>query len=218
MASRLSRSPARTAARPNACFALPALPAKLSHDPHQHEDSIRHRLSMLNRYTLSGLGVLFVLVALFLLHANEEDKILEVLDELRALTEISSPETGIEQLTKARQIGQFFSERTIFDLINAGHGTIEIDNRDELVQRIIRGRARLASLELTLQDAQVSIEDDMAEVVLQGSGLGQVNGEQERFLEIHTVAIRLLKVADDWLVSGATHLRDERQRSPERRD
>jgi hypothetical protein len=173
---------------------------------------------MLNRYTLSGLGVLFVLVVLFLLHANEEDRILEVLEELRVLTEISSPETGIEQLTKARQIAQFFSERTIFDLTNAGHGTIEIDNRDGLLQRIIRGRARLASLELTLKAAQVRIEGDIAEVVLHGSGLGQIKGEQDRFLEIHTVAITLLNEADDWLVTGATHLRDERQPSPERRD
>jgi hypothetical protein len=50
--------------------------------------------------------------------------------------------------------------------------------------------------------------------VLQGSGLGQIKGEQERFLEIHTVAVRLRKQADEWLVTGATHLRDERQPSP----
>ena len=165
---------------------------------------------MLNRYTLSGLGVLLVLAALFLLHGSEEDRILERLEKLRALTEIASPETGIEQLTKARQIGQFFSERTVFDLTNAGHDMIEIDNRDELVQRIIRGRARLAMLELALQDAKVSIEDDTAEVVLQGSGLGQLKGEQDRFLEIHTVAVRLRKEADGWRVTGATQLRDER--------
>ena len=172
---------------------------------------------MLNRYTLSGLGVLIVL-AVLLLHTNEEDRILQRLEQLRALTEISSPETGIEQLARAGQIGQFFSERTVFDLTNAGHGTIDIDSRDELVRRIIRGRARLVMLELALKDTQVNLEDDTAEVVLTGSGLGLFKGEQDRFLEIHTVAVRLRKKADDWIISGATHLRDERQSSPGRPD
>lgn len=173
---------------------------------------------MLNRYTLAGLGVLFVLAVLFLLHTNEEEKILQRLEQLRALTELTYPETGIEPLVKARQIGQFFSELTIFDLTNAGYGTIEIAGRDELVQRIVRARARLASLELALQDAQVRIEGDTAGVWLKGSGLGLIKGEQDRFLEIHNVAVRLRKEADEWLVTGATHLRDERQPSPGRPD
>ena len=173
---------------------------------------------MLNRYTLSALGVLIVLAALFLLHTNEEDRILQRLEQLRALTEIASPESGVEQLTKASQIGHYFSERTVFDLTRAGHGTIVIDSRDELVRRIIRGRARLVMLELALRDAQVRIEDDTAEVVLTGSGLGQIKGEQDRFLEIHTVAVRLRKEADDWVITGATHLRDERQSSPAQTD
>jgi hypothetical protein len=173
---------------------------------------------MLNRYTLSALGVLIVLASLFLLHTNEEDRILQRLEQLRALSEIASPESGVEQLTKASQIGQSFSERTVFDLTRAGHGTIVIDSRDELVRRIIRGRARLVMLELALRDAQVRIEDDTAEVVLTGSGLGQIKGEQDRFLEIHTVAVRLRKEADDWVITGATHLRDERQPSPEESD
>ncbi len=173
---------------------------------------------MLNRYTLSGLGVLIVLAAILLLHTNEEDRVLQRLEQLRALTEISSPESGIEQLARAREIGQFFSERTFFDLTNAGHGTIDIDSRDELVRRIIRGRARLVMLELALQDEQVSLEDDTAEVVLTGSGLGQIKGEQDRFLEIHTVAVRLRKTVNDWVITGATHLRDERQSSLGRSD
>ena len=141
---------------------------------------------MLNRYTLSALGVLIVLAAFLLLHTNEEERILQRLEQLRALTEISSPESGVGQLTRASQIGQYFSEQTVFDLTRAGHGTIIIDGRDELVRRIIRGRARL----------------------------GQIKGEQDRFLEIHTVAVRLQKKADDWVITGATHLRDERQSSP----
>jgi hypothetical protein len=173
---------------------------------------------MLNRFTLSAIGILIVLAALFLLHTNEEDRILQRLERLRAMTDISSPETGVEQLTRARQIVQYFSDRTFFDLTHAGHGTIVIDSRDELVRRIIRGRTRLVMLELALRDAQVSIEDDTAEVVLTGSGLGQIRGEQDRFLEIHTVAVRLRKEADDWVITGATHLRDERQPSPGQSD
>jgi hypothetical protein len=173
---------------------------------------------MLNRYTLSALGVLIILVSLFLLQTNEKKQILQRLEQLRAMAEITAPESGVEQLTRASRIGEFFSERTVFDLTRAGHGTITIDSRDELVRRIIRARARLVMLELALQDAQVSIGDDTAEVVLTGSGLGQIKGEQERFLEIHTVAVRLRKAAGDWVITGATHLRDERQASSEQSD
>jgi|GEM_PF-2007373 len=173
---------------------------------------------MLNRYTLAGLAMLFVLAVLFLLHTSEEDKILERLEEIRALAEITSPETGIEPLAKARRIGQFFSEQTRFDLTTAGYGIIETGSRDELVRRIIQGRARLAALELELQDAAVHIEDDAARVRLRGSGLGTLRGEQEPFLEIHTVEVRLHKEAGTWLVTGAVHLRNERQPSQARPD
>ena len=175
---------------------------------------------MLNRHTLSVLGVLFTLAALvlWLLQPGEEDRILQRLERLRALAEVSAPESPIEQLAQAAEIGDFFSDRTVFDLTHAGLGRIKIDSREELVQRVIRGRARLAMLELALQEARVRVEDDTAEAVLTGSGLGQMKGEQDRFLEIHTVAVRLRKEADDWIITGATHLRDERQPPPERTD
>jgi hypothetical protein len=166
---------------------------------------------MLNRYTLAGLAALFLLAVLYLLHTSEEDRILERLEQIRALGEIRTQETGIEQLAKARQIGQSFSEQTLFDLSQAGYGILEIGSRDELVRRIIRGRARLVSLELALQDVQVNIEDDTAEVRLQGSGLGLIRGEHDPFLEIHSVVVLLHKDADTWRVTGARHLRDERQ-------
>jgi hypothetical protein len=173
---------------------------------------------MLNRYTLSAVAVLCLMVFGLLVQPGEADRILERLERLRTLAEIPAPESVIEQLTRAAEIGEFFSEQTVFDLRNASYGTTVIDSRDELVQRIIHTRARLAMLELALQDARVRIEDDTAEAVLTGSGLGQMTGEQERFLEIHTVAVSLRKHADEWLITGATHLRDERQPSAEQTD
>ncbi|MGD8312769.1 MAG: hypothetical protein PVJ66_09245 [Gammaproteobacteria bacterium] len=166
---------------------------------------------MLNRYTLTGLAVLFVLAVLFLMHESDEERVLERLEEIRALSEILSPESGIEPLNKARQIGRYFSEQTVFDLTHAGYGIIETGSRDDLVRRILRGRARLAALELELQDAAVHVEDDRARVRLLGSALGRLRGEQEPFLEIHSVEVRLHREGDSWLVTGARHLRDERQ-------
>ena len=168
---------------------------------------------MLNRYTLSALGILLMAASLWLLRPGAEDRILERLERLRGLAEVSAPESVIEQLTRAAEIGEFFSEQTVFDLGNAGYGTTVIDSRDELVQRIIRTRARLALLELVLQDARVRVGDDTAEAVLTGSGLGQLTGDSEPFLETHTVAVQLRKTADEWFITGATHLRDERQPS-----
>jgi hypothetical protein len=166
---------------------------------------------MLNRYTLAGLGALFVLALVYLLYTSEEDRIREQLEQIRALGEIRSKETAIEQLAKAREIGRSFSGQTLFDLRSAGHGTLEIGSRDELVRRIIRGRARLESLELTLQDIEVDIEADTAEVRVQGSALGLIKGEPDPFLEIHSGVVMLRREADTWRVTGARHLRDERR-------
>ena len=83
--------------------------------------------------------------------------------------------------------------------------------RQELVQRVMKARTRLSSLELALQDMQVSVDGDVATVRVQGSALGAIRGEQGQFLEIHTIEVMLEEVADTWLISGARHLRDERQ-------
>jgi hypothetical protein len=173
---------------------------------------------MLNRYFLLLSGIVLALAALWLLRPTEEDRILKRLEGLRAASEITAPEGGIALLGRSAEIADFFAAHTVFDLSHTGHGRIEIGSRDALIQRIIRLRARLARLELALRDVRVSVHDDTAEVVLTGSGLGQLRGEADRFLEIHTVAIRLRKAADDWIVTGATHLRDDRQPLAERMD
>jgi hypothetical protein len=172
----------------------------------------------LNRYSLFLPGILLALAALWLLRPDEEHRILGRLERLRAAGEIAAPESGIDLLARSAEIGDFFDAHTVFDLSHAGHGRIEIDSRDELIQRIIRIRARLATLQLTLQDPRVHIADGTAEVVLTGSGRGHLRGERDPFLEIHTVAVSLRREADDWIVTGATHLRDERQPPPAQSD
>ena len=170
---------------------------------------------MYRRYGLILPAGLAALAALLYFHTSEEEQILEQLEALRTLAEVRSPEGGLEQLARAKQMGGFFTERTYFDLSSTGHKNIEIPDRQELVQRITRGRARLAALELAVQNPQVSIAGDSARVRLQGSALGSIKGEQGQFLEIHAVEVLLEKAAGDWLVSGAVHLRDERQPPPE---
>ena len=72
-------------------------------------------------------------------------------------------------------------------------------------------RAKLARLELVLEDMQVSIEGDTARVQLRGTGLGTIRGEESQFLEIHSIEIQLEKLDDTWLVAGGRHIRNERE-------
>jgi hypothetical protein len=164
---------------------------------------------MFNRYTLIVLAAVVALAAV-LLRDTEEDRILAQLEELRTRSEIHAPESGIELLVRSRQLGEFFTESTFYDFTGSGNQLYEIPSRQELVQRIARIRAKLASLELTLQEKQVSIEGDTASVLLRGTGLGSIRGEDGQFLEIHSIEIRLEKPEDTWLVAGARHLRNER--------
>ncbi|MGB5304734.1 MAG: nuclear transport factor 2 family protein [Gammaproteobacteria bacterium] len=157
------------------------------------------------------LAGIVLLAALILLRSSETEKILQQLEDIRVLAEVHSAETALEQARKARQIGQAFSEQTRYDLTNAGHGIIDITSRKELVQNILRGRATLAALELAMDDPQVHIDGDTARVELQGSATGSSRGAQGQFLDIHTVEILLEKDQDGWLVTGARHIRDERQ-------
>jgi hypothetical protein len=165
------------------------------------------------RYKLIALAAVAALVTLLLLHRSEEDRIRGQLEELRSLAEIQALEGSVELLVKSRLLGEFFTENSSYDLTGTGHGLYEIPSRQELVQHIARIRARLASLELELEDMQVSIEDNTARVLLQGTGLGTMRGEDGQFLEIHSIEIRLEKPEDTWLIAGGRHIRNEREQA-----
>lgn len=166
---------------------------------------------MLKRYKLIVLVAVAALVALFLLHGSEADRVLEQLDELRELARIQAPESSVEVLVKSRLLGEFFTESTFYDFTNTGNRLYEVPSRQELVQHIARIRSGLASLEISLQDRQVSIEGDTARVRLRGTGLGSIRGEDGRFLEIHSIEVLLEKPEDTWLVAGVRHIRNERE-------
>lgn len=166
---------------------------------------------MLKHYALIALAGLAVLAVYLVLRTSEEDKILALLEQARALTEVSEAESGIDQVAKARDIGALFHETTRFDLTSLGHGITEINDRNELVRRITSGRSRLVSMELEMQDPRVTISGDRARVEVQGQALGTIRSEQGRFLDIHRVEVTLEKTDGDWLISGGRHLQDLRQ-------
>ena len=154
-----------------------------------------------------------VVIALPFLGTSEEERILALLEELRVMSEIREPESGIQQLARARQIGSHFSEQTTFDLTSTGYQVIHIENRQELTGRIARARSMLDSLELTLDNPQVTIRGDSAQVELTGSALGSLRDVEGQFLDIHRVAILLEKTDNTWFVVGGRHIRNERSTS-----
>ncbi len=165
---------------------------------------------MLKRYVIIALAGLLVLVAYLVLRTSEEDRVLDLLEQMRVLAEVRETESAIAQLATARNIGALFAETTRFDLTSLGHGVTEITDRNELVRRISSSRGRLVSLEIGVQDLRVRIEGDRARVELQGQALGAIRGEQGRFLDIHRVEVTLEKIDGDWLVTGGRHLQDLR--------
>jgi hypothetical protein len=166
---------------------------------------------MHRRHLLISLAAVAVIGLVFLLHVSEEDRVLKQLEDLLTLAGIHSPESSLEVLVKSRLLGEFFTETTFYDLTNNGQRLYEVPSRQELVQHIARIRAQLASLEFTLQDIEVSIEGDTARVQLQGTGQGSIRGADGQFLEIHSIEVLLEKPEDTWLVTGARHLRNERE-------
>jgi hypothetical protein len=170
---------------------------------------------MRNTYQLGFAVVAIILVVFLLFRGSEEDRILGVLDELRVLGEIKEPEASIAQLASARQISQYFTDVTQFDLTNLGHQTYAIESREELARIILKGRATLSALELLLRDADVTIEGDRAEVKVQASALGTIKGERGQFFDVHRIRITLERVEGEWRINGGQHLFDERQNSGE---
>jgi hypothetical protein len=168
---------------------------------------------MFNRHTLIAAAALILLAGLWLLHGSDEDAILAQLEQLREQAVVAGPESGLEQLARANSIADLFSEATVYDLTRAGYGTTRIATRQELVRRIITLRSRLATLEIEIRRAEVRIDGDTAEVQLTASGLGALTGQQGEFLEIHSGIVTLARQDSDWLITGATHIRDERQPS-----
>lgn len=155
-------------------------------------------------------AVLTALGVFLFLQPDDEDKILARLETLRALAEVQGPETAIDQIARARQISRYFSDRTVYDLRNAGYAVIEVDGQQDLVQRILKIRAALTSLELTMQEPAVRIDGQLATVELAGGARGTTRHAGQPFLEMHDIEILLEKSGDDWRVSGARHIRDLR--------
>jgi hypothetical protein len=165
---------------------------------------------MLSRYRYILAALLAIAVVLPFVLTSEEDRILERLERLRELSEVTAAEGGIQQVARAREISGFFTEQSRYDLTSAGYGIVEIPDRRTLSQLILKGRAALASLQLALHEPRVSIDGDSAEVDVRGSGRGSLLGHEGEFLDIHLIRIMLIKDEGDWLISGARHLRNER--------
>jgi len=164
----------------------------------------------LKQYLLIVPVAVAVLVAALFLGSSEEKKIAEQLEQICDLTEIHSAESGMQQATKGRQIGQYFNTQTTFDLTNAGYRKYEIANRQELVQRVIRGRMKLEKLELALHDPGITVDGDRARVEVQGTARGSRRGEQGQFFESHLIEVILRKKDGEWLIVAARHIRDDR--------
>lgn len=150
------------------------------------------------------------LVAWLLLGSNEEQRILERLEQIRTLSEVSEQEDAVTGLGKARRLGMLFTPQTRYDLTTLGHGITRISSHDELIRKIIAGRNRLVSLELGLLAPEVSIDGDHALVELTGMARGATHGGEGQFMDVHRVEIELVRKDGDWLVSGGRHIRDER--------
>lgn len=166
---------------------------------------------MLSRYWLIALAGVAALIAVPLFLTSEEEEILEQLERLRGLAEIAVAESGIQQLSRTRAIARHFTAYTVYDLTSAGYGITEIPGRQELEQKILSARNRITALELGLDEPVVEIEGNTARVEVRGTALGSIRGEQGQFLDIHTIEVQLRKEDGNWLISGARHLRDERQ-------
>jgi len=164
----------------------------------------------LKQYPFLVLIAVAVLVTALFLGSSEEKKILEQLEQIRNLTEIHTAESGMQQATKGRQIGQYFAVQTTFELTSAGYRKYEIASRQELVQRLIRGRMELDTLELALHDPEITVDGDNARVEVQGTALGSMRGEQGQFFESHLIEVMLRKKDGEWLVLAARHIRDDR--------
>lgn len=141
---------------------------------------------------------------------HEEQRILERLEQIRALAEVQGQESTLAQLNRARQLGALFTPLTRYDLTTLGYGISEITSREELTRRIAAARGRLLSLELTLLAPAVRIEGDNATVSITGTALGATRGGDGQFMDVHRVEVELVRQDGNWLVSGGRHIRDER--------
>ncbi|MEZ5541787.1 MAG: nuclear transport factor 2 family protein [Pseudomonadota bacterium] len=148
--------------------------------------------------------------AWLLLRDSEQQRVLERLEQVRALASFDAPESALAQLNRARRLGAMFTAQTRYDLTTLDYGVTEIASREELIRRIAAARSRLSALELTLLAPVVQIEGDRATVELTGTALGTRRDGDGRFMDVHRVEIALVRQDGAWLVSGGRHLRDER--------
>ena len=152
-------------------------------------------------------------LALFLLlhflPQSDEKKIRTMLEEMRTLAEVREKEPVFEGLGKARKLSRFLASN--FSAALPEGKNISFRDQREFQQKIAAGRAELSSLEISLKNITVEVEAKKARLQFTITALGAMLGAEGQFLEIHTVALELVKTEQGWLIEKGIHLRNERE-------
>lgn len=165
---------------------------------------------MRHRLIVPAVALAAVAAAWMLLRGDDEQRILERLEQARALAEVDGRESPLAQLERARQLGTLFTPLSRYDLTTLGHGITDIGSHEELVRRIVAARSQLNALEISLLAPVVRIDGEHATVGVTGTALGATRHGDGQFMDVHRVEIDLQKENGAWRITGGRHIRDER--------
>jgi hypothetical protein len=155
-------------------------------------------------YRAAGVVVL-VAAAVFAWHRSSSSDERAIRDRLESLrTEVNaSTADGPGTLTRAVQIGSYFTENAVVDL---GKGTASINGRETLMGMAARLQPRTAAFRLELDDigAKIAPDGGSAEVSLTVSFVLRSipNGDESR--DAREFALALTKAGGTWRIARAT--------------
>lgn len=144
---------------------------------------------------------------------REEEQVKAVFTDLARRATFEGPLHPIEILTQVRELGESFHPEVRIT-VHYGGETHQVEGREKLLEYAAAARKQLAQAASAVEDLQVAVRGDEAEVNGTGKLMGRTPGRDDYFLEQHRFRAFLVNSDGRWLIRKAENLPD--QAAPDR--
>ena len=131
--------------------------------------------------------------------------------DIASLSQISSKISPIEAAEKTKTLTSFVDAKVVFDFVFEDEQRFYVIGRKEIRSKLLLAYSRLSSLEVALQNIQVTVDEDLAIAEMDLSVLGSTGQRDDKFLEMHRASVHLERKGLAWNITKVMHLENLRE-------
>ncbi len=151
------------------------------------------------KYIISGVLVLAVIIAYFVLHESEEEKVKKQFAALSEYVSKNADENNIALAAKAKKVQNLFAEKC--ELGISVYSISGIYQRNDISSLMLSSRSYYSKLTLDFHDIIVNFSEDARAIVNLTANLKGKLSSGEYTDDTHELECVLVKIEDEWVIS-----------------